>query len=164
MNVLPNSVGRIDAITEAIRDGDRERAIELLRAERERLMNKKEAIGKEYAKACRIEHETLDFLLDIKNHEPTWHKARKACGWSGVEGFEGPVEKLPPVKPALKAKDLPIGTVMVLGGIGYELIFNESGELNWRWGKLAMLDLTSCETQELIDRGVEFHLPKGGDA
>jgi hypothetical protein len=173
MSVIPNAVGRIDAITEAIRDGDRERAWDLLFYESMRLMQKCGRILAEFESARIAKKDVMNCLNKIKADDEYWHKARKACGWSGVPGFEGPVEKLPPVKPALRAEELPIGTVMVLAGKPRKY------ETNRVWGcgdqprQIAVmcfynqgtcLELNPREVQELIDRGVEFRLPKGGDA
>lgn len=91
-----------------------------------------------------------------------------------VDDFEGPVETLPPAKPKLRAEDLPIGTVMHFGTKARRYTLNRG------WGsggtyQIAVMEfyedspgesgmvLTLDEVQELIDRGVEFRLPEGGE-
>jgi hypothetical protein len=170
MSVIPNAVGRIDAITEAIRDGDRERAIELVGAEQKRLAQKYHAIASELDKCREACSQVSDFEIAIRI-DKCWHKARKACGWSGVPGFEGPVEKLPPVKPALRAEELPIGTVMVLG-CANRTLSEKSEQPKSLWFDsdspsyccCITSEFTISEIQELIVRGVEFRLPEGCDS
>jgi hypothetical protein len=281
MSVIPSAVGRLDDVVDAIRDGDRERARELLNAEQNRLSRKYFAMAVELDKCRKACSQVADFETEI-GIDQFWHEARVACGWHGVDGFEGPIENLTvsagdvspelkwyevvdphkhkslkrgdrvhvtqderlwnclyrddgtlhvmqdgndqyahlsplppakpdnplsaenlatdllevaesmlnafdngdrvhiyafdklreivkrargtPVKPALKAEKLPIGTVMVLGGLKYHLE---------KWCKVTSLlsfvfasgvyNFNPSEIQELIDRGVEFRLPKGGE-
>jgi hypothetical protein len=64
----------------------------------------------------------------------------------------------------LKAEELPIGTVMVLGvRIKYRLIRHGGNDIYFGCtldGETYIFDRD--EIQELIDRGVRFELPKGG--
>lgn len=80
--IIPNSVGRIDAITEAIRDGDRERAIELTDLENSRLLRKLSEVEREMAKVMTAVRETENFRNDLYDDE-VWNKARRDCGWEG---------------------------------------------------------------------------------
>jgi len=81
------------------------------------------------------------------------------------------VELLQAKEKRLKAEELPIGTVMVLGGTPRKY------ETNRVWGggdkpsqiavlcfynQATCLELNPREVQELIDRGVKFLLPEGG--
>lgn len=163
MSVLPNSVGRLDDVVEAIREGDRERAIDLLSAERHRLEKKHSVAYEEQNKIYRAWLEMCKTIERLKpgGFEPDWEQLRKACGWSGVDGFEGPVETLPPVKPALRAEELPIGTVMVLGDREYALSGTRRSVFAFS-GRKDKLLLWIDELQELIDRGVRFEIPEGG--
>lgn len=159
MGVIPNAVGRLDDVVEAIRNGDRELAIELLEAEVERLKAKHTANfneGNRIYKALRSVHW---FLIDCERDDK-WLKARKACGWNGVDGFEGPVETLPPAKPALRAEELPVGTAMMLGSTKYVLKQAAYNYQEWKNCREAVLELSWISCQELIDRGVEFRLPE----
>ena len=94
MSVIPNAIGRLDDVVEAIRDGDRERARELLNAWQNRLARKYFLTAVDLDKCRQACLEFFDFEREIGN-DKFWHEARKACGWSGVDGFEGPIEKLP---------------------------------------------------------------------
>jgi hypothetical protein len=92
MSVLPNAVGRLDAVVEAIREGDRERAITLLKAESKRLLDKKRGIADVFWKAAESLDAVWTFEGEIAVDDKVWTEARLACGWSGVDGFEGPVD------------------------------------------------------------------------
>ena len=82
--IIPNAVGRIDAITEAIRDGDRERAIELTDLENSRLLRKLSEVEREMAKVMTAVRETENFRNDLYDDE-VWTQARRDCGWEGEE-------------------------------------------------------------------------------
>lgn len=70
--------------------------------------------------------------------------------------------------PKLDAATLPLGTVMVLGKWEWRLVTASTGNWEFRfvkalqYGENATIDIDRAELQELIDRGVEFRLPKGG--
>jgi hypothetical protein len=129
--------------------------------------------------------ESLDavwtFEGEIAVDDKVWTEARLACGWSGVDGpveFKGHVKAMdlpeiedgmfgviPPVRPALKAEELPIGTKFILGGDEYERRHATSTN---GWIRTSPLDgvLSWCyfsreSVQELIDRGVCFETPEG---
>lgn len=173
MSVMPNAVGRLDDVVEAIRDGDRERVVKLLRSEQERLAAQHTAQFEQSNKTYMSLMNVYLFLIDIENDEK-WAEARKACGWSGVDGFEGPIETLPPAKPALRAEELPLGTVMIFGKRHYTYRQNYghggNGKTPYQVSMLVFYDKTrdqsriflTSEVQELIYRGVEFRLPEGG--
>lgn len=97
---LPASVGRLDDVVEAIREGDRERALELLHDECKRRIEIEDKEKEEWTRRQNARHAVQTFGCNLQNDNAFWLKARRACGWSGVEGFEWPVETLPPVKPA----------------------------------------------------------------
>jgi hypothetical protein len=68
----------------------------------------------------------------------------------------------------MKAEDLPFGTIMILGGDEYNKRASSSG---YGWVRSSQMDglllwccFSDSAIQELIDRGVEFRLPKGGDS
>ena len=82
--MIPNAVGRIDAITEAIRDGDRERAFAMIEEECKRLDAKRHAIGEEARKADAAYHSVVTFGCDL-TYDAKWHQARRDCGWKGDE-------------------------------------------------------------------------------
>jgi hypothetical protein len=182
--ILPNCVGRLDPIVEAIREGDKPKAFDLLERECGRLNIKRMAIGEEAAKADAAYHQCVTFGCDMAK-ESNWHQIRRECGWSGeaviideasdvtkedIEAISVAVKApwWPPMiqasfPPKLDAATLPIGTVMVLGGSKWEftqsrLDFHQfrCAEQNGWW------NLLTPELQELIDRGVEFRLPEGG--
>lgn len=81
--LIPNAVGRIDAITKAIRDGDRERAIELLQKEGGRVLAKKKKILDEYWRAAWSLDSINDFEIEISASAEKWIQARRECGWKG---------------------------------------------------------------------------------
>lgn len=62
---LPNSVGRIDAIVEAIEQGDRSLAMELLHGELERLKHKANVKSEELGKVLQAITEVSTFQLRI---------------------------------------------------------------------------------------------------
>lgn len=84
--LIPNAVGRIDAITEAIRDGDRKRAIELVLAEQTRLFERYEAEAVSMDKLTRAIDDVTAFAKAIDpdpnetSDDSTWSRARVACG------------------------------------------------------------------------------------
>lgn len=80
--ILPNCVGRLDSVTEAIREGNRELARTLLWNERSRLAEKVEAIDKERDRARRDLESVADFTEAIDLPDK-WHRARRECGWNG---------------------------------------------------------------------------------
>lgn len=147
--LIPNAVGRLDDVVEAIREGDRERAKKLLAFELARIMEKKRDYEKHYWAAAKCVDSVEEFANRI-GVDDWWNLARRACGWSGVDGVD-PAEpggdftvEIPLAsreqtlkhadaedeiqggltagcQPALKAETLPIGTVMVLGRIRWTL-------------------------------------------
>jgi len=175
MSLLPNAVGRLDNVVAAIRDGDRDRVIELLQAEKERLKAKRTANFDEGTKIYKAIESVSWFLIDCENDDEKCREVLRACGWSGNDSHDLPEQDLPLVKPALKAKELPIGTVMVLGPRQYTYRQNYghggNGKEPYMISSLAFYDKTRFEErtflveeiQELIDRGVRFELPKGGE-
>ena len=85
--VIPNAVGRIDEIVDAIRDGDRFKAIELLEAESKRLADSANTIHDQYKKRLTQYFDAkffLDSISDIRNRVD-WEQARRDCGWKGGE-------------------------------------------------------------------------------
>lgn len=82
--IIPNAVGRIDAITEAIRDGDRAKAIRLVDLEDNRLLRKLSEVEREMAKVTTAIRETENFRNDLYDDE-VWTQARRDCGWKGEE-------------------------------------------------------------------------------
>ena len=78
--IIPNSVGRIDAITDAIRNGDREQAIQLTGCEHVRLLRKWNALKIEMDKIRRDCEETTAFKAAIEDIDDAWHMARVECG------------------------------------------------------------------------------------
>lgn len=206
--IIPNAVGCIDAITEAIRDGKRERAENLLHEEFKRLAGICQRLTTQLEIRQKQLSELQDFSEDLSINHGKWIEARKACGWNPLEepvaesqamGFYdadhppanpepedddfgliddlsnytaplfevigtrtcGPLK--PIGQPTLKAEDLPIGAVMVLGGNKYRL----DGGTSCIRQFIAVIGgneivFTLDELQELIDRGVRFEIPKGG--
>lgn len=88
--ILPNCVGRLDPIVEAIRDGDRNRAIELALAEQDRLLAKYEAQAAEMDKISTAIDDVTAFAKAIDpdpnetSDDSTWERARRECGWNGL--------------------------------------------------------------------------------
>lgn len=66
--------------------------------------------------------------------------------------------------PKLDAAKLPVGAVMVLGGNEYKVVHYTRPEFIFfgRTGSNVWFRFDISEIQELIDRGVEFRVPKGG--
>lgn len=83
--MIPVAVGKIDAITQAIRDGDRERAFTLLEEECKRLHAKRIAISREVLNADQDYQSVLAFAC-LMTYPEKWNLARKECGWSGEDG------------------------------------------------------------------------------
>lgn len=81
---IPNAVGRIDEITDAIRDGDRKRAIMLTDLENSRLLGRLSEVEREMAKVTTAVRETENFRNDLYDDE-AWNQARRDCGWKGDE-------------------------------------------------------------------------------
>lgn len=85
--IIPNSVGRIDEIAEAIRGGDRFKAIELLESEAKRLADSANVIHEQYKKRLTQYFDAkffLDSISDVRNKD-AWLQARRDCGWKGEE-------------------------------------------------------------------------------
>lgn len=82
---IPNSVGRIDAITEAIREGDKDLARKLLSQENERLKEIEEAAQKEYRKRREARLSVGVYASTILGDDDRWNQARRDCGWKGEE-------------------------------------------------------------------------------
>jgi len=74
---IPNAVGRIDAITEAIREGDRFKAQELLAAEGKRLAAASVAARDEFTRREQAFSDVMEFLVDL---DKVWNQARIDCG------------------------------------------------------------------------------------
>jgi hypothetical protein len=163
MSVIPNAVGRLDDVVEAIRDGDRERAYDLLHCEFSRLVQKKIRHDKEGEKIRHAQDEVGEFMLAIRKYQDSWDVARKLCGWSGVEGFEGPVETLP-VKPAIRVQDLYIGQRIGEWRItGFRLRSDNDGEIDLvQINGDESLTLPIPFVLSILRHGVEFRLPEGG--
>jgi hypothetical protein len=166
---LPNAVGRLDDVVEALRLCDKYKAHELLSAEIERRLSNRKHLCDLYEKEDKAIADCEQVLGIVSRaihggglvDMAAWNQLVRQCGWSGVDGFEGPIETLPPVQPALKAEDLPIGTVMVLAKRTYVIVHNGPMVFTFSNGNNKLL-LWWDEVQELIDRGVEFILPEGG--
>jgi len=86
------------------------------------------------------------FLIDCVNDDEKWHEARKACGWSGDDSHDLPVE------------DPPIGGIIENWEIA-EIVDNEcciisrDGSANPFWVPFGFLQCV----------GVRFDLPRGCD-
>jgi hypothetical protein len=70
MSVIPNSVGRLDDVVDAIRNGDWDRAIELLDVEQKRLAEKYHAIAAELDKCREACSQVSDFEVAIRREWP----------------------------------------------------------------------------------------------
>jgi hypothetical protein len=103
-----------------------------------------------------------DFEYEIANYT-FWHQARVACGWSGVDGFEGPIETLP-VKPALRVQDLYIGQRIGEWRItGFRLWGEHDGTVDvMQINGDESIKLPISFVLSILRHGVEFRLPKGG--
>jgi len=146
MSLLPNAVGRLDNVVEAIRDGDHKRTIQLLSAERDRLLKKSKIQYLEQGKTKFARWSIEGFVNNITNNKDRWHEARKACGWSGNDSHDLPVE------------DFPIGGMIENWEIA-EIVDNEcciisrEGSVSPFWVPVEFLQCV----------GVRFDLPKGCD-
>ena len=166
--ILPNCVGRLDPIVEAIREGKKDAAFAMLFAEQARLKQKSDAIVDENRKAVDAWEKLSDFVQKIHEDPAAWENVRRECGWSEQNDEKPPW--CPPVTNArcflpklLDAATLPIGTVMVLGGSKWELTQTRLDYHQFRCAEeKCWWNLLTPELQELIDRGVEFRLPEGG--
>lgn len=81
--LIPNAVGRIDAITEAIRDGDIERATMLSNHEYSRLEQKERRLRAEHKKVREAKRSIHEFLRCVWADGTLWIQARRECGWKG---------------------------------------------------------------------------------
>lgn len=81
--IIPNAVGRLDPVTEAIREGDRAKAIALLDAERKRQRDKADAALDEYGRLSSILGDTTVFAVRLEIDDDVWTQARRDCGWKG---------------------------------------------------------------------------------
>lgn len=176
--LIPNAVGRLDDVVEAIREGDRERASQLTLDEYCRLERNATKMESQARKIRDAANACLDFQNYVLTSESGWEQARRDCGWSGVDGFDpakpgGDFTVETPVKPALRAEELPIGTVMVLGGMrrvygenrgwgGSDNVPYQVAVMVFYGGGVQDREFTPAELQELIDRGVRFEIPEGG--
>ncbi len=81
--LIPNAVGRLDDVVEAIRDGNLEKAITLCNQERMRLAEKCMKLKIEHRAARDSEREVHEFLREICTDGTVWRQARIDCGWKG---------------------------------------------------------------------------------
>ena len=97
MSLLPKAVGRLDTVVEAIRDGDRDRVRSLLLDELERIENKANWLKSEYLNQVKSasDIDSVIFLAANEIETKKWIDLRRACGWSGDESPDLPVEDLP---------------------------------------------------------------------
>lgn len=167
--LIPNAVGRLDDVVEAIREGKRGLAVKLLEVEVERRVAKERGFRSQLEDELAKRHAVQNVLAiadsDFDECDGQWIELRRACGWSGVDGVTEPVEELPPAEPALRAENLPDGTKFILGGDEYE---RRNATSTNGWIRSSPLDgvLSWCyfspkSLDELIRRGVKFVLPKG---
>lgn len=82
---IPNAVGRIDEITEAIREGDREKAFLLGLKEHSRLIFKLAALEREMKQVQKAASQVEKFNIAIRTFDDDWNQARRDCGWKGEE-------------------------------------------------------------------------------
>jgi len=88
-NQLPNSVGRLDDVVEAIKEGNAEKAEHLLRAERDRREANVKRLSEELGRERRIAIDVTGvwavadgIRLGLGDTEK-WDRLRRACGWEG---------------------------------------------------------------------------------
>jgi hypothetical protein len=79
--IIPNAVGRIDAITDAIREGDRGKAQMLLAEEAKRLARECKAAHNQYVRYDKTFNEVIEFYLSLGLNDALWRQARIDCGW-----------------------------------------------------------------------------------
>lgn len=86
--LIPNAVGRLDDVVEALRDGDVDRAANLLDAELARLEAKREQIRNDLGKVEKAISEVNHFRFKFRSEEE-WERVRVTCG-GGVEVTQPP--------------------------------------------------------------------------
>lgn len=77
--LIPNAVGRLDDVVEAIRSRDLDRAANLLDAELARLEAKQEQIRNDLNKVEKAISEVNHFRFKFRSKEE-WERVRVACG------------------------------------------------------------------------------------
>jgi hypothetical protein len=77
---IPNAVGRIDAITEAIREGDRLNAVALTGCEHLRLLRRISEIKAELSKVEKSCDDVRAFGYAIEHNDQAWAQAMRDCG------------------------------------------------------------------------------------
>jgi hypothetical protein len=73
-------VGRLDPVVEAIKQGDKILAFDLLFEEQKRLKAKSDAIVAENRRAVEAWESLSAFMLKIQDDPTAWEKAREECG------------------------------------------------------------------------------------
>ena len=81
--LIPNAVGRLDDVVEAIKNRDLDRAEELLDSELARLESKREQIRNDLGKVENAISEVNHFKLKFRSEEE-WQRVR-AARWGGAE-------------------------------------------------------------------------------
>lgn len=87
MRVIPNAVGRLDPVTDAIREGDWDLANKLLFQEQARLKARSDSLVAENRRVCDDWDYVGEFLAAIGDKD-AWDRARKECGWDGGQHEE----------------------------------------------------------------------------
>ena len=85
---IPNAVVRMNAVVEAIRDGNRPQAIRLLWKRGKEIERKRDAAQREADAANAEMRAVLDFAEDISRDSCNWDEVRRACGWNGGKSNE----------------------------------------------------------------------------
>lgn len=93
--LIPNAVGRLDDVVEAIRSRDLDRAANLLDAELARLEAKREQIRNDLGKVEKAISEVNHFRFKFRSEEE-WERVRVACGCAVLPCGRG-VTQPPPV-------------------------------------------------------------------
>lgn len=83
--IIPNAVGRIDEITDAIREGNKGEVYRLLASERDRIDQKVSLIKSELDKAISQRDSVVKFAAALISGPEAWNQARRDCGWKGEE-------------------------------------------------------------------------------
>lgn len=92
--LIPNAVGRLDDVVEAIRGGNPLQAAKLLDDEYSRLMGRRDHIRKEMDKVETAINDVNWFTLKMRDRE-AWERVRVACG-----GTDEPVNEPDPWREA----------------------------------------------------------------
>lgn len=81
--IIPNAVGRLDDVVEAIRVGDNQRAYTLLSERYCQVRGKRNYYEKMHGAALIEAGEILRFMDRFAEDDGFRDRARKACGWKG---------------------------------------------------------------------------------